>query len=834
MISKHKENKNFRFRYVKFISLFIFVVGFILGAIGIKHDYIKDFYYLSKDFPNITKHLYYSMSTQFESFEKVNIDLKFKEFQIIADNRERNIKDGHGLYTQDDWAKGRIGFSNIDKNFKAKFRLKGTMSDNWKDENGKWSYRVKLKGEGGYDGLREFSLFRPSVGSGVLEWLFQKIAEREGVLGLNTKLVELTLNGNNLGYYYLQEHYSKSLIEKNNRREGPIVGYKKERLVESWHFDPNTLLEVNGLMISDIDISGNYNKLKDNQKELYNYAISGLEDLRSGKRKPSDILDVDMMAKLLAIRAIIASSELDWKDVKFYYNPLSSKLEPIAREAHAEGDLYDWWYRGRRSLDVRRHDGHTTFADIIFSDEVIYNRYMHYLRSYQALNIVDMVVEENYREYGKIIAAMSVNNNGERWLEVVKTRSRKIAAALGYTNPASIFVSDSGQIFMRNFQNFPITIKAVYVDGKKIVNDSYGFVVEGKINDEPYYDKKVPISVGEGAGGRRIEVEYALYGDDKNKISIARPKPLVEGSSVDETRYVDYFVEKGDTLVNKSPNVVISKTIVTPDDKLVYFSPGSSIVFTSQGQLIAKNGIMLDGNSENRISVQSTEDSVLGGIFVIESDNRSVIQYADFFNLKSVSLPGAVITGSVNFYKSDVDIRHSSFSKNLVQDDYINIFNSEFSMYNVGIIDSYLDSIDIDFSRGSFDNVRVINSGNDGIDLSGSVVSMKDVEVDKSNDKALSVGEASSVDAREISISNSNIAVAVKDGSIFKSNIVNLDANQYDFAAFVKKEEYGPATIIVNQAPEDLDYMLEPRSKITVNNKILMENMDSIRDKLYQ
>ena len=197
-------------------------------------------------------------------------------------------------------------------------------------------------------------------------------------------------------------------------------------------------------------------------------------------------------------------------------------------------------------------------------------------------------------------------------------------------------------------------------------------------------------------------------------------------------------------------------------------------------------------------------------------------------------MPGAVITGSVNFYKSDVDIRHSSFSKNLVQDDYINIFNSEFSMYNVGIIDSYLDSIDIDFSRGSFDNVRVINSGNDGIDLSGSVVSMKDVEVDKSNDKALSVGEASSVDAREISISNSNIAVAVKDGSIFKSNIVNLDANQYDFAAFVKKEEYGPATIIVNQAPEDFDYMLEPRSKITVNNKILMENMDSIRDKLYQ
>ena len=56
-----------------------------------------------------------------------------------------------------------------------------------------------------------------------------------------------------------------------------------------------------------------------------------LEKLRNGDLKPNKILDVESTAKLIALRAVIASSELDWKDIKFYYNPLTSKLEPIVR-----------------------------------------------------------------------------------------------------------------------------------------------------------------------------------------------------------------------------------------------------------------------------------------------------------------------------------------------------------------------------------------------------------------------------------------------------------------------------------------------------------------------
>ena len=39
-----------------------------------------------------------------------------------------------------------------------------------------------------------------------------------------TKILETTVNGENLGIYFLEEQHSKQLIENNKRREGPIIG----------------------------------------------------------------------------------------------------------------------------------------------------------------------------------------------------------------------------------------------------------------------------------------------------------------------------------------------------------------------------------------------------------------------------------------------------------------------------------------------------------------------------------------------------------------------------------------------------------------------------------
>ena len=64
-----------------------------------------------------------------------------------------------------------------------------------------------------------------------------------------------------------------------------------------------------------------------------NEAITLLESFNK-IQKLSEIFDLDQLSKLMAAKAIMGSIEFDWRDLKFYYNPLTKLLEPIGREVH--------------------------------------------------------------------------------------------------------------------------------------------------------------------------------------------------------------------------------------------------------------------------------------------------------------------------------------------------------------------------------------------------------------------------------------------------------------------------------------------------------------------
>ena len=47
----------------------------------------------------------------------------------------------------------------------------------------------------------------------------------------------------------------------------------------------------------------------------------------------------------MAIKAIFGAQEFDWRDIKFYYNPITSLLEPIGRSSYINNNLNanPWW-----------------------------------------------------------------------------------------------------------------------------------------------------------------------------------------------------------------------------------------------------------------------------------------------------------------------------------------------------------------------------------------------------------------------------------------------------------------------------------------------------------
>ena len=76
-------------------------------------------------------------------------------------------------------------------------------------------------------------------------------------------------------------------------------------------------------------------------------------------------------------------------------------------------------------------------------------------------------------------------------------------------------------------------------------------------------------------------------------------------------------------------------------------------------------------------------------------------------------------------------------------EDSVNIINSSGTISELVVIDSFQDSIDLDFSNLQINSVRTNNSGNDCLDVSGGIYKIINGNFNKCSDKSISIGEKS-------------------------------------------------------------------------------------------
>ena len=86
--------------------------------------------------------------------------------------------------------------------------------------------------------------------------------------------------------------------------------------------------------------------------------------------------------------------------------------------------------------------------------------------------------------------------------------------------------------------------------------------------------------------------------------------------------------------------------------------------------------------------------------------------------------------------------------------------------------------------------------GGDGLDFSGSNFEINNINIKNSKDKGISIGEESKIVAKNITIINSEIGIAVKDNSLLNLTQGNFRGNNFDISAFNKKAYYKKGGII--------------------------------------
>ena len=255
--------------------------------------------------------------------ELENITLKINQENLYNLELQRKNK-LEGLSTE--VAKfSRASLNYNQKDFKIKLRVKGDRVLHWYDKN-QTSYKIDLRGKDRIWGLEEFSVQKPITRNYIYEYIFHKLIERNNLIALKYFFINLSLNDNWQGIYAVEEGFSKELIERNKKRNGPIFGVEETK-------------------------SSNYPKIEydlysknfwqTNYPELIKSVYIKLENIKNENQKINQIFDLEKWATYFAIIDLTGNFHGSIpKSVKLYYNPVTAKFEPIGFDGHYNSNLF--------------------------------------------------------------------------------------------------------------------------------------------------------------------------------------------------------------------------------------------------------------------------------------------------------------------------------------------------------------------------------------------------------------------------------------------------------------------------------------------------------------
>ena len=785
--------------------------------------------------------------------EKLSIDIKHKHFLRIAFKREQALTLGRLIVEDDDFAPAIL--SNHEGSFPVKIRLKGDLTDHLKTD--KWSFRVKVRGDHAFSGLTTFSLQQPETRNFITEWIYHEALRREDILSLRYRFVDLTLNGKHKGIYALEEHFSKELIENNNRREGPILKFSEDlpwlRVTQFGLIGQDRRLSDSAYEASRLVPFRSRQVHGDSLMEQYYFkARSLIEAFRTKEKTVAEVFDVPRLAKYMAISELLGASHgARWRNIRFYYNPITTRIEPIGYDGHIGDEVtIPWLLLPRKTIngwmDQFQHD--------LLSDPDLYFAYTQALAYVVQDGYLESLLEEIHAEMKQHLLILYRDYpDYEVPLDIIYQNRESLRFLLYPAEGARAYVfehtSDSLYLQMGATQAVPQQVNAVILQDSVHIPISPPALLEGRHESAGVQMHPVAVALPEGiqltdSTLAQLTFSYASIGTDSIHTGNVIPYPyrveaLIDGDLTREPANIERFpfaiVDHQARRVSiPAGSWTLDQPMLLPRQYALHVAPGTSMDLTRGALILAHGPTFWNGSLEAPIRLHSS-DSTGQGLVVMGADSTSRIAHTHFKNLGSASKAAWALTGAVTFHEADVAIEHSRFAHSRAED-ALNIVRSAFAMDHVHFSDTASDAFDADFTTGVIQHATFTNCYNDGIDISGSQVRIEHIDITQVGDKALSAGEFSQLDAREVRISGSEIAISSKDHSTIKLSDSHIEESRVVFAIYQKKPEFGPATAEADRvtwALVDTPVLLEERSHLLLNEERIQPTHANVSELMY-
>lgn len=737
--------------------------------------------------------------------DNIHIFVKEGEHNKLKQIRHEAIQKGMLISSDDSWVKGAI-FPKVQKDAKinVKMRLKGDWTDHLMGD--KWSFRVSTQTDKSWNRLKTFSLQNPSTRSYLLEWVLHEFFKYEDILTTRYDFINMKLNHKDLGLYVYEEHFLKQLPEFSKKKEGPIIRFVESGFWEAQLQQFSLDADLDGeLVVGSPDIKP-FSEGKTFKTEVlaeqYKIAQKLLYQYQYGLKPAEEIFDLDLLAKYYVIVDLTAGYHgIAWHNQRYYYNPVTGKLEPIGFDGFSDVGLDHAPSKPFLGIDLSAIEGNKELHRKLFRDDEFLRKYHQYLEKFADENYLKKFTQSITTPlYARLKVVQKEKPDYNFSIQYLYKRASNILNAL-YPNSASLQnkTVKPGLIAVCNRHQIPVEVIGTMSKANGVITylDTARVIYTTRFRDLPDYSER--IVVPENA---KFFV-YRVVGLDKDFFTSINPWPIPEGlSPVQELKstlrenHPAYAYAAGKNHIIFKQNAVVDEPIVIPAGYDITFKAGTKVDMIKGAFILSYSPVQFLGTETAPIIVQSS-DSSARSFSVIQAGGQSQIKHTVFSKLGAFSYNGWNLPGAVNFYESDVDIYHSTFTDNSCED-ILNIVRSEFDFQHNTISNTFGDGFDADFCTGIVAHCYFYNTGNDAIDFSTSVVTIRDSKIKIAGDKGISMGEQGTATIINTTIEDAVIGIASKDLSKTTVKNVILKNCQTGFSAYQKKPEYGHGFINVH------------------------------------
>ena len=163
-----------------------------------------------------------------------------------------------------------------------------------------------------------------------------------------------------------------------------------------------------------------------------------------------------------------------------------------------------------------------------------------------------------------------------------------------------------------------------------------------------------------------------------------------------------------------------------------------------------------------------------------------------------------LLTGCLTLVDVDVTDVNVDVTGGLCEDG-VNFVRANGTVASLVVTGADQDAIDMDFSTIRMASVRVTRAGNDCLDLSSGDYSVDTFEARDCADKAVSVGEGSTLRISDADVRGATIGLAAKDSSVLEVDNAVLREVATCASAYRKKQEFGGARLTLGPIDCDAD-----------------------------